>query len=149
MSSPYHPLPTADFPSDRAGTKSAADAFSTSGSDLSATSVSDRPTTNGRYLLRDEIARGGMGVVYRATDTTFGREIAIKVLQEKFDPASGAARRFADEARITAQLQHPAIPPVHDNGVLPDGRPFLAMKMIKGETLDTLLAARPDSAHER
>src|SRR5262245_230508 len=64
------------------------------------------PAPAGRYQLGEEIARGGMGAVYRATDTVLGREIAVKVLQEKFAPGSGAARRFADEARITAQLQH-------------------------------------------
>src|SRR5437016_5096975 len=66
-----------------------------------------------RYLLGEEIARGGMGVIYRATDTVLGREVAVKVLQEKYAPASAAALRFADEARITSQLQHPSIPPVH------------------------------------
>jgi serine/threonine protein kinase len=75
----------------------------------------------GRYLLGKEIARGGMGLVCLATDLTLGREVALKVLQAKFGPASGAARRFADEARITARLQHPAIPPIHDLGSLPDG----------------------------
>src|SRR5262249_1947228 len=59
------------------------------------------------------------------------------------------ARRFDGEARIAAQLQHPGIPPVHDRGNLPDGRPFLAMKLIKGETLDRLLAARPDPPADR
>ena len=96
------------------------------------------PTATGRYALGDEIARGGMGVIYRATDTVLGREVAVKVLSEKFGPDSGTARRFADEARITAQLQHPNIPAVHELGVLPDGRPFLAMKLIKGETLEGL-----------
>src|SRR5262245_49649910 len=72
-----------------------------------------------RYVLGEEIARGGMGLVCRAIDTTFGREVAVKVLQERYGPASGAARRFADEARITGQLQHPGIPPVHDLGTLP------------------------------
>ena len=72
-----------------------------------------------------------------------------KVLQEQFGPDSGAARRFADEARIAAQLQHPGIPPVHDLGTLPDGRPFLAMKLIKGDTLDALLVARPDPSADR
>ncbi|MFO0846022.1 MAG: serine/threonine-protein kinase [Gemmataceae bacterium] len=103
----------------------------------------------GRYELLDEIARGGMGVIYRASDSGLGREVAIKVLSDRFGPDSAAARRFADEARIAAQLQHPAIPPVHDLGTLPDGRPFLAMKLIKGHTLDTLLAARPDPSHDR
>jgi tetratricopeptide (TPR) repeat protein len=107
------------------------------------------PAPSGRYALGDEIARGGMGVIYRAIDTALGREVAVKVLQEKFGPDSGAARRFADEARIAAQLQHPAIPPVHDLGTLPDGRPFLAMKLIKGQTLEELLRARADVAAER
>src|SRR5262245_16999271 len=98
--------------------------------------------TAARYRLGDEIARGGMGVIYRATDTVLGREVAVKVLQEKYAPDSGTAHRFADEARITGQLQHPNIPAVHDLGVLPDGRPFLAMKLIKGETLEDLLKSR-------
>jgi tetratricopeptide (TPR) repeat protein len=112
------------------------------------TAVPHAPFFGGRYTLGEEIARGGMGVVYRAADTAFGREVAVKVLSEKFGPASGMARRFADEARITGQLQHPAIPPAHDLGTLPDGRPFLAMKLIRGRTLDALLAERPDPAHD-
>jgi serine/threonine protein kinase len=102
-----------------------------------------------RYLLGEEIARGGMGVIHRATDTVLGREVAVKVLQDKYAPDSGMARRFADEARITGQLQHPNIPAVHDLGVLPDGRPFLAMKLIKGETLEELLKRRGDAAEGR
>jgi tetratricopeptide (TPR) repeat protein len=90
-----------------------------------------------------------MGVVYRATDTVLGREVALKALSERFGPASAAARRFANEARITGQLQHPGIPPVHDLGTLPDGRPVFAMKLIKGRTLDELLADRPGPGHDR
>src|SRR5262245_7851942 len=102
-----------------------------------------------RYLLGEEIARGGMGVVHRATDAVLGREVAVKVLQEKYAGDLGTTQRFADEARITGQLQHPNIPAVHDLGVLPDGRPFLAMKLIKGETLDELLTRRADPAEGR
>ena len=72
------------------------------------------PVVTGRYTLGTEIDRGGMGIVYRATDTVLGRDVAVKVLHEKYGPGSGAAVRFADEARITGQLQHPSIPPVHD-----------------------------------
>jgi serine/threonine-protein kinase len=90
-----------------------------------------------------------MGVVYSAADTVLGRDVAIKVLQDRFASSPAAARRFVDEARITAQLQHPAIPPVHDLGTLTDGRPFLAMKLIKGQTLEDQLTARPDPGHER
>jgi tetratricopeptide (TPR) repeat protein len=102
-----------------------------------------------RYVLGEEIARGGMGVIHRATDTMLGREIAVKVLHEKYAHDAGTARRFADEARITAQLQHPNIPAVHDLGALSDGRPFLAMKLIKEDTLDDLLKRRADPAEGR
>ena len=107
------------------------------------------PTSADRYRLDGEIARGGMGEVYRATDTVLNREVAVKVLQPKYAPDSGTAQRFHDEARITAQLQHPNIPAVHDLGSLPDGRPFLAMKLIKGNTLDDLLKDRKDPSVER
>ena len=70
-------------------------------------------------------------------------------MQQKFGPGSGAARRFADEARITGQLQHPNIPAVHDLGTLPDGRPFLAMKLIKGDTLDEQLKRRAAPSADR
>jgi tetratricopeptide (TPR) repeat protein/tRNA A-37 threonylcarbamoyl transferase component Bud32 len=111
--------------------------------------VAAPPAATGRYELLDEIAQGGMGIVYRATDAALGREVAVKVLKERFAPDSAAARRFVDEARITGQLQHPGIPPLHDVGTGPDGRPFLAMKLIKGRTLDQLLRERSDPAHDR
>ena len=87
---------------------------------------------DGRYALGSEIARGGMGEVYYATDLQFGREVAVKVLRLRLASNADAVRRFADEARVTATLAHPGIPPVHDLGTLPDGRPFLAMKLIRG-----------------
>jgi hypothetical protein len=132
-----HPGPTANNPDTNAPTRDAL------------IPANPTPLTTGRYVLHAEIARGGMGVVYRAADTVLGRDVAIKVLQDRFGVTSGAARRFADEARITGQLQHPAVPPVHDLGTLPDGRPFLAMKLIKGDTLDDLLRLRPDPSVER
>ena len=91
------------------------------------------------YQLLEEIGRGGMGIVYRARDLVLDREVAVKILQDKYGPASGTAVRFVEEARITGQLQHPGIPAVYQVGALADNRPFLAMKLIKGETLDTLL----------
>jgi serine/threonine protein kinase len=101
------------------------------------------------YEVEAVLGYGGMGVVYRATDSSLGREVAVKVLLDRFAPDSGSVRRFAEEARITAQLQHPGIPPVHDLGTLPDGRPFLVMKLIKGQTLAALLASRPEPSVER
>jgi hypothetical protein len=130
-------------------TGSVADPAATTGGPGEGTFAEAPPASAQRYALGAEIARGGMGAVYRATDTAFDREVAVKVLLDKYAPTSGTARRFADEARITGQLQHPNIPAVHDLGTLPDGRPFLAMKLIKGQTLDDLLKARTDPSADR
>src|SRR5262245_27100474 len=125
------------------------DPLHTTNQPLGSTVLPADPLVLARYRFLDEIARGGMGIVYRATDTVLGREVAVKVLSDRFDADSTAARRFADEARIAGQLQHPPVPPVHDLGTLPDGRPFLAMKLIKGQTLDALLRDCPDPAQAR
>jgi serine/threonine protein kinase len=101
------------------------------------------------YELLSELGRGGMAVVYRARDLRLEREVAVKLLSERYPADSDAAVRFRAEAQITGQLQHPGIPAVHELGTLPDGRPFLAMKLVKGRTLHELLAERPNPAHER
>jgi serine/threonine protein kinase len=59
------------------------------------------------YELRDEVGRGGMGVVYRARDAALDRDVAVKLLSERYLADSPAAQRFLSEARITGQLQHP------------------------------------------
>jgi len=112
----------------------------------------DLPALNGgpeRYELLEEIARGGMGIVYRARDRVLEREVGLKTLLQVPEESSAAIARFLTEARITGQLQHPNIPPVHDLGTLNDGRPFLAMKLIEGRTLEAELQARTDPAHDR
>jgi WD40 repeat protein/serine/threonine protein kinase len=102
----------------------------------------------GRYRLGRLIACGGMGAVFRATDERFGREVALK--QILADPRSepGMVERFHYEARVTARLQHPGIPPVHDLGLLPDGAPFLAMKLIQGRTLSDHLRERKSPSED-
>src|SRR4051812_40031836 len=82
------------------------------------------------YRLIEEIGRGGMGVVHRAFDTRLNREVAIKLLQSDGAQEAGVAR-FRTEALITGQLQHPGIPPVHELSTMPDGGPFLAMKLVR------------------
>ncbi len=94
-----------------------------------------------RYRVVGEIARGGMGVVLRAVDASFDRPLAIKVLL-RGRGGGLEERRFLEEARITGQLQHPGIPPVHEIGRLADGRPFFTMKLIEGRTLADLLEER-------
>lgn len=103
------------------------------------------PPNAGRFQILDEIARGGMGVVYRAHDPAVNRSVAVKVLQERFRKHAVAISRFIEEGQITGQLQHPGIPAVHEIGTLPDGSPFLAMKLVKGDTLaDQLAGPSPD-----
>jgi serine/threonine protein kinase len=107
------------------------------------------PEVVGRFRIGEELARGGMGVVYRASEPSIGRDVAVKVLHDQLRGDARAAARFVAEARITGQLQHPGVPPVFEVGELPDGSPYLAMKLIKGNTLADLLRARPDPSHER
>jgi tetratricopeptide (TPR) repeat protein len=129
--------------------RAAADTASAAATDVPGAVGRPSPDAAQRYVLGAEIARGGMGVIYCAIDTALTREVAVKVLRDTFAPDSDTARRFAAETRITAQLQHPGIPPVHDSGTLADGRPFLAMKLIKGCTLEELLRQRGDPAADR
>src|SRR4030095_14003271 len=77
-----------------------------------------------RYSLDSEIGRGGMGVVYRATDLELKREVAVKVLSGP--PSSEASQRFIREARAAAALNHPHIISVYDVGEF-EGRPFFVM----------------------
>jgi hypothetical protein len=102
------------------------------------------PVRAGRYLIEGEIARGGMGAVLRARDPDLHRPLAVKVLLEQHRGQANLARRFLVEAQVTGQLQHPGIPPVHEVGSLEEGRPFFAMKLIRGRTLAQLLQERPD-----
>ena len=67
----------------------------------------DGMVVGGRYTLTEKIGEGGMGVVYRGRDTALTRDIAVKFLRSKYPPTSLTGRRFLEEARITAQLQHP------------------------------------------
>ncbi len=101
-----------------------------------------------RYELLGEFARGGMGVVLRARDRVIGRELAVKVPAAADDWGRAAESRFLREARITGQLQHPGVVPVYDVGRFPDGRPFMAMRLVRGQPLDAILADRPDPRHE-
>jgi serine/threonine protein kinase len=107
------------------------------------------PASPPGYELIDEIGHGGMGVVYHARDAALDRDVAVKLLSEHYLPDSLPAQRFLSEARITGQLQHPGIPAVHQVGTLADGRPFLAMRLIKGSTLEAILKQRTDPSADR
>ncbi|MBI3860310.1 MAG: tetratricopeptide repeat protein [Planctomycetia bacterium] len=117
-------------------------AAETEGYEPPAQTAADWGLPGDRYVIVGEIGCGGMGVVLRVLDTSFNRPLAIKVLRNTQSRIDAAERRFVDEARITGQLQHPGIPPVHEVGRLSDGRPFFSMKLIEGRTLAELLTER-------
>jgi serine/threonine protein kinase len=100
-----------------------------------------------KYTFVKELARGGMGTVYLAQDTELNRQVAIKVLSTP-ELTEDLRRRMVREAQIIARLEHPGIVPVHDVGVLPDGRIFYAMKFVRGVRLDEY-AANTESIKDR
>ena len=104
-----------------------------------------------RYQVLGEIARGGVGVVYKGRDKNLGRSVALKVLRPRHSDNPDVIQRFLEEAQIGGQLQHPGIVPVYGLGLQSDGRPYFAMKLIRGETLAALLQDRasPDAARRR
>ena len=97
--------------------------------------VATRPELPGdRYVILRPLGRGGMGRVYVARDNVLDREVALKVSNA---PRASTAldERLKQEARVLAALEHPGIVPVHDSGVLDDGRVFYVMKLVRGRTL--------------
>ena len=95
-----------------------------------------------RYRLLERVARGGMAVVYAAEDEKLERRVALKVLDVP-GAESDLANRLMREARVLARLEHPGIVPVHDVGVLADGRVFYAMKFVEGRRLDKYRSRSP------
>lgn len=97
----------------------------------------------GRYRLDSVIATGGMGVVWRATDTRLDRAVAVKVLKEEYADDPTFRTRFEGEARSAAALHHPGIAGVYDYGAGDQARstpPYLVMELVDGQPLSALLA---------
>lgn len=88
------------------------------------------------YLIKTEIHRGGQGVVYRAVQVATNRPVAIKMLLDGTLATGRQRRRFEREIEIVAGLRHPGIVTVYESGVTPDGRVYLAMEFIDGQSLD-------------
>ena len=99
---------------------------------------------NSRFQVLGEIARGGVGIVYRGRDKDLNRDVALKVLRDEHKDNDDVVQRFIEEAQVGGQLQHPGIAPVYALTLQPDGRPSFAMKLIKGETLAALLEYNPE-----
>src|SRR5580692_7952410 len=95
-------------------------------------------TKLGPYEVVALLGSGGMGEVYRAKDTRLGRDVALKILPDSFARDADRLRRFEQEARAVATLNHPNILAIHDIGQY-EGSPFLVSELLEGETLRAVL----------
>ena len=89
-----------------------------------------------------------MGSVLKGRDPDLGRDVAIKVVREDLRDNGDLVRRFVEEAQIGGQLQHPGVVPIYELGTFADKRPYFSMKLVKGQTLADLLAARSGPADD-
>jgi serine/threonine protein kinase len=98
--------------------------------------------TIARYHVVELLGAGGMGVVYKAKDTYLGRTVALKFISDSFSGDRAALRQFEREAQTASSLNHPHICTVYQVDEC-DGRPFIAMELLRGETLKQRIAAGP------
>lgn len=99
-------------------------------------------TTFGKYTIVGLVGSGGMGDVYEAYDTEKRRTVALKVLAERFSNDPTFRARFQRESHAAASLQEPHVIPIHDWGEI-DGRLYIDMRLVRGQTLDELIAQGP------
>jgi serine/threonine protein kinase len=94
-----------------------------------------------RFQILRPLAKGGLGEVFIARDTEVDREVALKEIQQRHADHADNRARFLLEAKVTGALEHPGIVPVYGLGTYADGRPFYAMRFIKGDSLKDTIAA--------
>src|SRR6266436_4093880 len=95
---------------------------------------------DGKYRLDERLGGGGMGTVYRATHLLIDRQVAVKVLSQRFVGDQTAQQRFRREARASGRVQHPNAVSVNDFGATEDGWLYIVMELLEGQTLRDLLA---------
>jgi serine/threonine protein kinase len=108
------------------------------GADRSAfdSTTGDRKPGAMRFQILRQAGRGGLGEVFVAQDDEVPREVALKQIQSRHAHDADSRARFVQEAQITGGLEHPNIVPVYSLGTYPDGRPYYAMRFIRGESFE-------------
>ena len=102
-----------------------------------------------RFQVQSLLGQGGSGTIYRAEHVTLRRKVAIKVLHTELSRDDLAVERFRREATTVADIDNEHIVEIHDFGRTPDGRLYLAMELLDGETLDGVLARENQLSVER
>ncbi len=129
------PFPEVNSPDDEGGDFSQTVAFSP-GIAMDFAAVEESAPVRKDYTVGGELARGGMGRIYLATDATLQRSVALKV---STTGDKGEDSAFAKEAKVLAHLAHPNIVPIHNLGEDRQGRPFYSMKLVHGQTLKAVI----------
>ena len=101
--------------------------------------------TVSHYRITEKLGQGGMGEVYRAEDTNLSRQVAIKVLPDEFAHDAERLARFEREAKLLASLNHPNIASIYGLEQA-DGKPFLVLELVEGESLQCRMARSPFDA---
>jgi serine/threonine-protein kinase len=119
--------------------------------ELAAAHMSDDPAvlSGTPYRLGKKIGEGESGQVFEAEHVELGRKLAVKVLAPTHSSAQDAVERFRREARVVANLEHPNLVHLHDFGKALDGRVFLAMELLAGQTLDAYARLGSDETEKR
>ena len=94
---------------------------------------------DGRYRIVEALGEGGMGTVYVAEHLSLRRQVALKIIRPEFAGNSAAAERFAREAMVTSRFQHPNVVSAIDYGTLDGGGAFLAMELVRGRSITSIL----------
>ncbi len=106
-------------------------------------------TLSGKFMINRKVGQGGMGAVYEATHTTLGKRVAVKVLLEKYAQREAIVKRLQQEAQLASSVGNEHIIDITDIGTTDDGRTYVVMEFLEGESLAECLARETKLSEQR